>query len=690
MPNRIKWHSVVLSFTFTSKETKGGKDPLIPIRSRLEDLDIKTIIPFIPDKTTHVVAGKRNTAKCLQALVNAKFIVASNFLNALEYATSPENLDEPESFSPLEANFDQFWPKEQEYLPAPSKEPGQHSVEIFSPDRARKDVFDGYTFVFFDQTQFDSLQPPISEGKGIALYYPVEKGITIATEIVRYLKEAAREEGIGEFEDRSQGRGPVHIQFIGGKGFEEWATDVQREASSIVGQQVIGQNEFLEAILINDASTLRRRIPVEEEASVPTGPSRTRSPTQEPDAMDNTQAIGAATSAQRERENPESPPSPPKETAKPSKSRVRPRGTIVSAFKGFDDGFEPTQVPPPERAAQIESQSINGTNGVSQILEDDSPRMAIDSEEEDQPATNIRASRKRPLPSEDEDDDNESLLPAAAAMKRRRIEEEKEARRRGISPEPASRPSKQVETAPPPKPKKMKKEVDIQEAVRERRQAEDEAAHRDEESLRQTLNDMSVEEMQNLAVVEEMEVAEKEPLARQTNGQSDRWDERWNGRQNFKKFRRQGQGPAPRRAQRVIVPLEEVRKTGQSIVPPADLESMKSRRRRRVQQQPTPEEISPAQIFTSAQSNQEDVPAEVASGDEPAVIDVDAPRTTRLRDRTNQSQLDAHGFGRRGTKRPSPVGGTEMAPPKKQKLFVATRDESDSEEEMKFRFRKRK
>src|SRR5256714_1092986 len=51
------------------------KDPLKPKRDRLEQLDIKTILEYVTEWTTHVVAAKRNTGKGLQALINGRYIV---------------------------------------------------------------------------------------------------------------------------------------------------------------------------------------------------------------------------------------------------------------------------------------------------------------------------------------------------------------------------------------------------------------------------------------------------------------------------------------------------------------------------------------------------------------------------------------------------------------------------------------
>ena len=261
---RIKWQPVVLSFTFPSRATKGGKDPLIPIRSRLEDLDIKTVIPYVVGKTTHVVAGKRNTAKCLQALINGVHIVNDSFMDAIVYATTPGNLDEPESLSPLEEDFDKHWPKAAEYLPPPSKEPGQRPAELFAPDPKRQNIFDGYTFVFGDQRQFESLQPPITNGGGKALFFEIQHSKTTAIEIVKYLKKVAGEEGLGAFHDGSRGRGVVFVRLLESNTFDEWTMKVQEEVILLTRQRLVEQNEFLDAILTNSASQLRRPITVRE------------------------------------------------------------------------------------------------------------------------------------------------------------------------------------------------------------------------------------------------------------------------------------------------------------------------------------------------------------------------------------------------------------------------------------------
>ena len=259
---RIKWRPVVLTFTFPSKETKNGKDPLIPIRARLEDVDIKTIIPYARSATTHVVAGKRNTAKCLQALINGVPIVDNTYLAALEHAATPVNLDEPESLSPLEHDFDAQWPDPSQHLPPPGQEPDPRAPELFEPDAARRrDVFRGYTFVFGDRKQFDNLRPPIADGGGKALYLDVKNGQTTPAEVVELMKDAAGEHGLGPFTDKSCGPGVVLVRFQGGKDYQGWADELHNEVRRMTEQECVEQNEFLDAILTANPTRLRRRLP---------------------------------------------------------------------------------------------------------------------------------------------------------------------------------------------------------------------------------------------------------------------------------------------------------------------------------------------------------------------------------------------------------------------------------------------
>lgn len=318
--------------------------------------------------------------------------------------------------------------------------------------------------------------------------------------------------------------------------------------------------------------------------------------------------------------------------------------------------------------------------------------MEVDSEQHEVRNAQAKNSRKRSVPPSDEENEEEmveQLLPAAAAMKRRKIEEEEEARRKGMTPATSS--SKSQPKIEKEKPKKEKKEVDIQEVVRERREAEEKAARRDEESLRETLDGTNVDEMKNLAVVEEMQlpVRPDRPRRSQINGVSDpRWDDRWNGRKNFKKFRRQGESNQVRRGQSVIVPLEEVKKKDFGIGEDYWVESEKSKKKRKDKERATQPESQSEQPFSTARSQNAEVPSELVDGDDSEVIDIEAPRTLRTMDldkgRSSKSQV---ANGKRSA--PSVAKGPAA---KKQKTFATSQSESDSdsEDEMKFRFVKKK
>ena len=303
--------------------------------------------------------------------------------------------------------------------------------------------------------------------------------------------------------------------------------------------------------------------------------------------------------------------------------------------------------------------------------------------------TQSKTSRKRPSPSDNVAADEamvDSLLPAAAAMKRRRIEIEKNNASQGISNEPSFGQGSEHVTAE--KKRKPKKEVNIQEVVRERREAEEEAARRDEESLRETLDGMDVDQMKNLALVEEMEVrrrAEKPSRSDAQHSHDNRWDEGWNGRKNFKKFRRRGEPNQPRRGQSVIVPLEEVKKKDFGIGEEYWLESDKHKKKRKEKERQGNSQ-SQSQPFTTARSQgvEED-------GDDADMLQmIEAPRTTRLAEKVASTQQSTGQSQVASGKRPASAVLAEGASAKRQRTFAAPESDSDSEDELKFRFKKKR
>lgn len=660
---------------------KAGKDPLANYRNRLEDLDIKVVIPYIIGVTTHVVSTKRNTAKGLQALINGKYIVTETYIDALVYATTPENLDELESLSPLEEDFDANWPDALKHLPAKSKEPSERPSEDFAPNTQRENVFEGYTFVFLDATQFETLQAPIANGSGKALSFVPDPGKTTAEDIVRYVKSVAGEKGLGEFEDGSEGKGVVVVRFRLKENFADWAAQMDTTVSLALGQRLIEQSEFLEAILLNDASKLRRPLEVDYEESAP----RTN------------EVVAPAASAEGVMQV-ETLAQP--EVPKPAPRRARVRGNITSRFKGFgaDDDDDESSIPTSSRPAPADSQmesaprsgrSQRHSNGAS--LADSA--IDIDTQNQQNGEDEATTSRKRPasaLAEIDEDEMMDDLLPAATAMKRRRIEEAESSQRNGVSREPSletfQKKAKKEKTRQPPK------EVNIKDALRERREQKEkeEAARGDDENPRDAVDSISIEEMRKLAIVEFMDTPDRSGQTRRRDHHDptdSRWDERWNGRKNFKKFRRPGEGTQARRGQSVIVPLEVVKGKDYGIGENYWVESEKTKKHKATEQ--VTQSHSQSQAYATAKSETVEATSELAiNGDLPESIDVESPRITRRQERTQQTGESSSRSQAVNGKRPA-ASQASGGPAKKQKTFAVQDSDSDSEDELKFRFRKK-
>jgi len=250
--SRITWVPVVLSFSFTAKELKAN--PLVPICQKLEGLDIKVLPEYIRNKTTHVVAKKRNTSKGLQALINGKYIVDHTFIDVVLEAAEPND----DEVSALEEDFDLNWPDPLGFLPPRGAEPTQRPADTYGPDASRQTFFEGYTFVFYEQAQFENLLPPITNGGGKALLRAVEPGSTDPDDFIRYVKNVAGEKGV------------VVVRFQPSKGPAlPWYQDFVLHVSINLDHRLVEQNEFLDAILNNDASVLRKPLEIESSVMVP-------------------------------------------------------------------------------------------------------------------------------------------------------------------------------------------------------------------------------------------------------------------------------------------------------------------------------------------------------------------------------------------------------------------------------------
>lgn len=662
---RITWEPVVFAFSFTKKELQ--TDPLTALRDRFEQLDIKLLTDY-QKTTTHVVSKKRNTAKGLQALINGKYIVNETFLDAVVRAAAFSEDSQMPDPSLLEQDFDRHWPDATQHLPPPGNEPVQHSDSTYGPDPERKVVFEGYTFIFYDKSQFDNLLAPITAGGGKALLGEVTPNETEVDEFVRYVKNVAGEKGLGAFDDGSEGRGVVLVRYLPSKGaLVQWYADFITAVSLRLDHRPIEQGEFLEAILIKDASILRRSLEVESSQNTQEPQRASRRAQESASSTSNVGTQGRTSESV--------------DDLQPAPRRGRTRRPVKKRFAGFDDADVDMDDIPPPSAPPVEDES-----GLFVSQDPDAP---IDHDG----SNNTRPSQKRrrasPLP---EDDLMSGMAPSAARFKRQRLE-----RGEDLSvpdPEPEEEP------APSEPKKKIKKEFDILAMAAQNRELEEARARAEKEDLANLPDDVDLAEIRRLNIVEEMEV--RAPAAQTRTRDQDiadgRWNPKWNGMKNFKKFRRHGQATG-RLPARVIVPLTEVKNKEFGVGDDYWLEDEDTQRKKKTASQPSgrePEPSAPASGRSAPRSSR--VVVSESSEEEEEVEEMPAPapsRTRSSRAAPSQSQQNT----RTQTSRSSQASKRTAAEPAKEQPAKRTRatrkvfevaDSDDSDDELKFRFGKRR
>ncbi|KAI0452312.1 hypothetical protein F5B21DRAFT_344493 [Xylaria acuta] len=703
---RITWFPVVLSFSFTSNQLRAN--PFARLGQSFEQLDIKLLSDYDVHLTTHVVSKKRNTPKGLQALINGKYIVNDGFVDAIVDAASPETPSDGVATSSLEQDFDANWPDPMRFLPPPGEEPVPRQPESFAPNPARAQLFDGYTFIFYEQKQYDSLLAPITNGKGKALLNVVVAGETQIDDFIRYVKGVAGEKGLGEFEDGSEGKGVVVVKWMpNSEENADWYAGFFRSISLRLDHRLIDQKDFLGAILSNDASGLRR--PLEFESLPATSQVEQPSSSTEQQSMEVDPAGEAA-------------PQP-----RGPVTRRRGRGPIQSRFRGFavsladdDSPAEPPAVAmevndPAPALANIESSQ--GGLFVSQDL----PEPGLeDAAPVNQPSQ--RSQRKRPAsPLPRREDIMDSIAPTAAQVKRRRIaagEEPVPVRRREKPTTPIDIPEKPsiIKKLSP----KIKKEVDVLELARLHREEAEQRAKMEREDLEAEPGDLDLAEIRRLHIEEPMPLREAPQMRTREQDIADgRWDPAWNGRKNFKKFRQRGavQGRA---IEKIIVALEEVKSKGFGIGDDYWLEDNISQQRPK---KPDDRSQSRSQSLKKTNStteesrrgqkhvenlqpvdSSEDEGVDIGGANEDDDDDDDIiitsssrTRTTRSSANTTQSQsratqgtLNKTQQARRTGKRPAAAPPAREKPAKRAKgLALNASDEDSDDDDLRFRFGRR-
>lgn len=269
----ISWQPVVLSFSFTKSELR--HDPWAHIRQKLEPIDVKFLAEYDYTNTTHVVSKKRNTSKVLQALINGKYIVHDAFMEAVLEAATPQPNDNGAEMSALEMDFDGNWPDAMQYLPPRIDAPGNDQPdEIFRPDERRREILDGYTFIFYEEKRYEDLFPAITSAKGKALLNKAVPGETDIDDFIRYVKEIAGEKGLGEFEDGSEGKGVVVVRYLPPPDDEhgDWFLAFYNQVALRLDHRPVEPRDFLPAILEVEPAQLRRPLefdPTQPEPGMP-------------------------------------------------------------------------------------------------------------------------------------------------------------------------------------------------------------------------------------------------------------------------------------------------------------------------------------------------------------------------------------------------------------------------------------
>lgn len=539
-PFKIYWSPVV--FTYASKESKESKAR----SAQLHALDIKTTTDFLFGTTTHVVTQKRNLPRVLSGLVAGKHIVTEAFLDRiLERATSVTDTDFGYVPSPLEESFDEQWPKEDEYMPPTATEPVPRPQEMLRPDALRSEIFANLTFIFLDSKQYASLLEPITSGDGKALFYEaLREGETTVQEYVDYVQSVA---GRKKSSRSKNDKLPVITVRLASPSdnTEDWATTFMNGVDRALNQRSMYQNEFLDVILTKDRAALQQ--PPEN-----TGEAISDAP----ESATLRQSPAPGTSSQ----TPES-SALAEELVKSNPRKRTYRAKTTSRFTGFDD-YEP-----PPKIRKTEDTHVEG---VQQSV----PQATTQPQTQPQTQTRTQSRFAPQSPTHEtieKEEQMDSLFPAAAEVKRRRAATRAPSPPASVEPEPEPTPPQPrrrgveaLETLQRAR-QKADKDINVREQTRLRVKEEEERRRADEETLREELDGLDIEQMKNLAVIEEMEILPRAqrngddlrtPAEARAQAKSDRWDSAWNGRKNFKKFRRRGaeQGVA---SHKVIVQLEE-------------------------------------------------------------------------------------------------------------------------------------
>lgn len=542
----ISWWPCNITFTLDKKTF--NQSAFKARQNMLQELDIRVVSEYLTGHTTHLVAKKRNTSKGLQALLEGRHIVVDEYVQVLRMVTFPKDAYEIEvdGVSELELDFDGKWPDTLQYLPPKGREPTEQPDEAYRPNPARRKMFDKHTFFFFTQSQYDTLLPVVTTGHGKALMFETTENVTSVDEGYKFVQNATGSAGKA-----------VIVQSNTDGDESIWLTDYIEELSLRCSQASANQSDILDAILVVNTAKLRKPITGSSQPKTQPASHKRAAVSRNSSAKETKYTNRVATTDQSQRDQSQSSSAilssettaaqrPPNQETQPQvaqsldeqddnprpKKRTRTEH-VKRTLQKFDDEFDPDAIQAYDEEDEV---SVDDVRNTFEDHDRSQFSASIRSRPEGEDYPHVKTEQTQPLTSQSTsirhtqhfDDDMDELLPGVAAM---REEMEKE--------EAAARPLRSALAKPQAKDKTKPKKVriNVRETIRAQREAEDEA----ERQQRKRYEELQAEDVgktgpANLALIKPVSMPVRQKPQNEYRGEQ--WKPEWDGRKNFKKFKR--------------------------------------------------------------------------------------------------------------------------------------------------------
>lgn len=561
---KIYWRPIVL--TLSNVKTRD-------VQQDCEKLDIKYSKEFV-SSTTHVVTKKYNTPKTLQGLAGQKWIVGLPYIRAMadasdELAKNIDNMPDPGLLS---------------YLPedAFNQEFG-HAA--FLPKAGREHTFLELEFVIFDSHQYQSLNGAIHAGGGSVTEYNQEFD---KQSISAFLSTLTK---------------PVVVLPL-----EGFMLKLFEELLPIIKCASLTQGEFINVFMSDGLHEIYRAekmkplpvsmfaaavekekepiVSISQQVAPDTLQTQPVSAVEQPSSRRiGSRSVRALATFEDDLFGGGSLPAPTQRTNNIYSSQNRkeiPAASQKLAESYDDDLFGSSIAPPPTNYSQ-RSATLPG-HSVARDLQMSSPDQTKRkrssspfSEGERLPKTTKKQRTLVTVDAEEVEDEFEAA-PAAAALAKRMSQVAPKAS--GLLKRTVPDPGPLEDTAK----RKRQKQVEItEEQIQETLKANKQRVERETQAQEDEDEIPENDQLRNLGTVEyfSFDLPEPSRAAARSTGQekSDRWDPKWNGRKNFKAFRRATKGRASVQTKRpaIMIRLVEAKVSDRGLMDHQWLETATTR-----------------------------------------------------------------------------------------------------------------